>query len=117
MMKRFAVISVISALLLSACGGRMARPIKAVWPDDATMTCEDLSSERRRNNGEIAMLRAEKARRIKHNVDSLCLFFCIIPLFTLDFNDTQDIEVDAYKERNRRLDDLARQKNCPAVQK
>lgn len=116
MLKRFAIISIISALLLSACGGRNAHPIKTVWPDDGTMTCEDISSERRRNNGEIAQLRAENARRIRHNVNAFCTFFCIIPLFTLDFSDAQAIEVDAYKERNRRLEDIALLKKCPTTE-
>lgn len=116
-MKHSVIIMLISALFLSACGGRMAKPIKVVWSDDGTMSCGDISSERRRNNGEIAQLRAEKARRIRHNIQAACMFFCIIPLFTLDVNDSQDIEINAYKERNRRLEDLALQQNCPEVQR
>jgi|SRR3990172_2007955 ABC-type enterochelin transport system substrate-binding protein len=117
MMKRFAVIFVISALLLTACGGRTAHPIKTLWPDDGTMSCEDISSEQARNNGEIAMLSAEKGRKIKRNIDDVCLFFCIFPLFMLDLTDTQNIEIDAYEARNKRLEDLALLKKCPMEQK
>ncbi len=117
MLKRFIVIVMVLSFLLSACGGRAAHPIKTVWPDDGTMTCENIRSERGRNNGEIARLRAEKARKIRHNIRMFCTFFCIIPLFELDFSDAQDIEIDAFKERNRRLDDLALLKKCPTSQK
>lgn len=117
MMYRLVIVLVLSVLLLTACGGRMAKPIKTVWSDDELMSCEDIASEVARNKGEIAQLRAEKARRIRRNFDHACMFFCIIPLFELDFNDTQDIEIDAYKTRNQRLEDLARLKQCPTAER
>jgi hypothetical protein len=117
MMKFFTITSVISVLLLTACGGRTAHPIKTLWPDDGTMTCEDISSEQARNNGEIAQLAAEKGRKIKRNIDHACTFFCIFPLFMIDLTDTQDIEIDAYEARNKRLEDLALLKKCPMEQK
>lgn len=117
MMKRFIITTIISALLLMACGGRTAHPIKTAWPDDGTMTCNDISSELARNNGEIAQLAAEKGRKIKRNIDDACMFFCIFPLFMLDLTDTQNIEIDAYEARNKRLEDLALLKKCPMEQK
>lgn len=117
MMKRFGIIFVISAFLLTACGGRTAKPIKTVWPDDGTMSCEDISSELARNNGEIAMLAAEKGRKIRRNIHNACTFFCIFPLFMIDLTDTQNIEIDAYEARNKRLEDLALLKKCPMEQK
>lgn len=117
MMRRFGIIFVISAFLLTACGGRTAHPIKTLWPDDGTMSCEDISSEIARNSGEIARLSAEKGRKIKHNIDNACMFFCIFPLFMIDLTDTQNIEIDAYEARNKRLEDLALLKKCPMEQK
>lgn len=117
MMGRFAAALIFSALVLTACGGRPARPIKTVWADDEAMSCNDLASETARNRGEIAQLRAEKGRRIKHNVNDCTVFFCIIPLFDLDLNDSQDIEIDAYKDRNKRLEDLAIFKKCPSAER
>ncbi len=116
MMKFFTIISVISVLLLTACGGRTAHPIKTLWPDDGTMSCEDISSELARNNGEIAILSAEKGRKIKHNIDNACMFFCIFPLFMIDLTDTQNIEINAYEARNKRLEDLALLKKCPTAE-
>lgn len=109
---RFAAAVVLVSLLLAACAGRTAHPIKSVYPDDATLSCTDIQTERRKNNGEIVRLTAEKARRIRHNVNSLLTFFCIIPLFELNFSNADGIEIEAYKERNRRLGDLAKQLNC-----
>lgn len=116
MMKSFVIIAIISALLLSACGGRTAHPIKTLWPDDGTMSCDDLSSEQARNNGEIAQLSVEKARKIRRNINEACIFFCIFPLFMLDLTDTQNIEINAYEARNKRLEDLAILKKCTTVE-
>lgn len=111
-MQRFFSIAIVCALLLSACGGRTARPVNTVVQYDDTLTCYDLGSQRRNNNGEIARLRGEKAKAIYHNFIKACLFFCIVPPFTMDFSNAQDIEVEALKARNLRLDELTRQKNC-----
>ncbi|HAS54105.1 MAG: hypothetical protein A2X56_01835 [Nitrospirae bacterium GWC2_57_13] len=113
MTRKLTIGVLVLAFALGACAGRIARPIQAVWPTDETLSCEDMLEERRMNGGEIARLRAEKGRRTRHNTEALCLGFCIVPLFTMDLTDAQDIEIDAYKERIRRLEDLSRQKNCP----
>jgi hypothetical protein len=111
-MKRFVTLAIIGALLLPACGGRIAHPVTTVTQSDDTLTCYDLGSQRRNNNGEIARLRAEKAKAVYHNFIKACLFFCIVPPFTMDFSNAQDVEVEALKARNLRLDELTRQKNC-----
>ena len=111
-MKLFVTMAIIGTLLLPACGGRTARPVDVVMQSDNTLTCYDLGSQRRNNNGQIANLRAEKAKAIYRNFLKACLFFCIVPPFTMDFSNAQDIEVEALKARNLHLDQLTLQKNC-----
>lgn len=104
-------------IFLSACGGRGAYPIRTEWHDDDTLSCAQLKAEQRRNNTEISELKEEKSRRNTNNAKNLCFFICILPLFDLDLNNAQDIEIDAYQKRNQLLEKLYQQKKCTATSK
>lgn len=106
----FAVLAVAALLpvLTSACGGRVARPVKVTSPLDAQLTCAHIRAENDVNIARIQDLSGERGNAAANNVGA-ALF---IPLF-IDLSDSERQEMKALSDRNDVLRQLAQEKDCP----
>jgi len=99
------VTSVLS--LISACGGRVARPVQEVNKFDALLSCDHLVSEYQVNLEKIEDITGERLGKTDDNVG----WILFMPLF-LDLSGSEKKEIQALVGRNQRLVDLAKEKNC-----
>ncbi len=107
-MKR--LIVAIGCLMLAGCGGRVAQPLQMTRDIDPSLTCDHLRAEYDNNLRRRTELTGESSDKVRDNLGMLLAS----PLL-LDLSDSQKIEAKSIVERNLHLEDLARQKNCPAL--
>jgi hypothetical protein len=105
-----------SAIILSSCGGREAHPIASTGASDRGMACGDVSREFAANERQILTTVKERSQAQGKNVilgaTGVLLFWPA--LFFMDPKSPEKIEIDALRNRNQVLTDLARSRNCPA---
>lgn len=101
------VIILPSLLLINACGGRIARPVDEINSVDYLLSCDHLVSEYEVNLEKIEDITGERLDKTDDNIG----WILVMPLF-LDLSGSEEKEVEALVTRNRRLVDLAQEKNC-----
>lgn len=112
-----ATLSILSAsLILSGCGGRAANPISATHPNDSAFDCAGISREFAANERNITATLRERSQAQGKNIilgaTGAILFFPA--LFFIDPKSPEKVEIDALRNRNRVLEDIARTKKCSA---
>ncbi len=104
------------AIMLSSCGGREAHPIASTSARDSGMECGGISREFAANERQILTTVKERSQAQGKNVilgaTGVLLFFPA--LFFMDPKSPEKIEIDALRNRNQVLTDLARSRKCPA---
>lgn len=99
---------------LTACGGRVARPVAEVRTTDPQLSCDHIRGEAEVNAERILDLLGER-KSARDNNAALLLAAPVslaFPMF-LDLGQSEQREVRALESRNRRLDKLGRKKGCP----
>lgn len=96
-------------LSLSACGGRVAKPVPLETSLDARLTCAHHAGEYENNIKRLEELTGESREAFTNNLG----FLLVSPLF-LDFSSTRRDETEAIIARNQRLEALMAEKDCPA---
>jgi hypothetical protein len=110
----FGVATVSLAALLGACAGRPAAPVQVNQAGDADKSCHQLLKELNDNQYYMARLVKESNHVKAKNADVVAgdAFFFPPVLAAYDPGKAQDIELRTYQERNKKLTQLAVDKDC-----
>jgi len=105
-----------SAVLLSGCGGREAHPIASTNPSDSVFNCAGINREFDANERQVLAIVKERSqaqgKNVALGVTGALLFWPA--LFFMDPKSPEKVEIDALRNRNQVLADIARSKKCPA---
>lgn len=97
-----------------ACAGRAPQPVSVVQSQDRYSTCEAIMVEIEANNKQITTLGEEKGLKVAQNVvTGLAGFVVPIIWFGMDWQGTQDKEVQALQARQQYLATLAEERCKP----
>ena len=103
------------AIALSSCGGREAHPIASTNFGDSGMDCGGISREFEANERQILVTVKERSQAQGKNVilgaTGVLLFWPA--LFFMDPKSPEKVEIDALRNRNQVLTELARSRKCP----
>ena len=109
----------LSILLIftAACAARPSNPVAISQPGDAQMSCEQLVAERTSNRRKAAALAGADEDVVTGNVAagvaSALVFWPAV--FAMDLSNAEQIELRALQDRDRTLEGLQKQKNCPGA--
>ncbi len=105
---------------LTACAGRSANPVSVTSHMDSSLNCASIDREFAANERQIIATSKERSDAVGKNVfltaTGVVLFFPA--LFFIDPKSPERVEIDALRNRNTVLTDLAKSKRCrvPASQ-
>lgn len=113
-----AVVLTAAGLVLSGCGGREAHPIASTNPSDSVFDCAGIEREFAANERQIqATLKERSAAQGKNVVLGVTGALIFLPaLFFMDPKSPEKVEIDALRNRNAVLEDIARSKKCSPPQ-
>lgn len=112
-----AICIMISAVSLSACGGRLEKNISITTVHDGAMSCADIQREFYANNRQINDTIIERSKARGKNAALAAASIVFLPtLFFIDPKSSESNEISALKNRNTVLSDLAHMKRCKLVQ-
>ncbi|MDQ7250265.1 hypothetical protein [Dongia sedimenti] len=102
------------AALLGACAGRPAAPVQVNQADDVDKSCHELMQELNHNDYRMARLVRESNHVKAGNADVAAgdAFFFPPVLVAYDKGKAQNIELRSLQERNKKLTQLAVDKDC-----
>jgi hypothetical protein len=102
------------AAMLGACAGRPAAPVQVNQAGDADKSCHQLMKELNDNEYYMARLVRESDHVRAGNSDVVAgdAFFFPPVLVAYDEGKAQNIELRTYQERNKKLSQLAVDKDC-----
>ena len=107
-------VLVAAGLVLSGCAGREAHPIAATNPSDSVFDCAGIEREFAANERQIQATLKERSnaqgKNVVLGVTGALLFWPA--LFFMDPKSPEKIEIDALRNRNKVLEDIARTKKC-----
>ncbi|WP_266019384.1 hypothetical protein [Brucella intermedia] len=102
-------------IALAGCGGREAKPVAITNPTDSAFDCAGISREFAANERQImATLKERSQAQGKNIVLGAAGVFFLPALFFMDPKSPEKVEIDALRNRNKVLEDIARTKKCPA---
>ena len=105
-------IIIILAFYLAGCAGRAANPIMIQQYGDDKKSCQALEREMSFIQGEIQRLIPKTEKTGKNNVLGVTGFFFIVPLFFMDLSESEQVEVNAFRQRYNHLIIIAGDKKC-----
>lgn len=111
-------LSLVVCMGLAGCGGREARPVPVTNVGDTGLDCAAVQREFDANERQIIATVSEKdsanAKNAILGVTGVVLFWPA--LFFMDPKSPEKVEIDALRNRNGVLEDIARTKRCPKPQ-
>ena len=111
-------LALVATVLLTGCGGREARPVPVTNVGDVSLDCAAITREYEANERQIVATLQEKdgavAKNVVLGVTGAVLFFPA--LFFMDPKSPEKVEIDALRNRNKVLEDIARTKRCAPPQ-
>lgn len=112
---RFAAVVVGVSIILAGCGGREAKPIAVTNPTDSAFDCAGISREFAANERQIISTLKERTQAQGKNIALGAAGVFFFPAwFFLDPKSPEKVEIDALRNRNKVLEDIARNKKCSA---
>lgn len=106
------------SLVLAGCGGRDAHPISSTNPSDSVFDCAGIDREFQANERQIEATIKERSgaqgKNVVLGVTGALIFWPA--LFFMDPKSPEKVEIDALRNRNKVLEDIARAKKCPVPQ-
>ncbi|VEJ45352.1 hypothetical protein [Bartonella vinsonii] len=109
--------TMILAISLSACGGRVEKNISVTTLHDGAMSCADIQREFFANKRQINDTLVERSKARNKNVALTAASVVFVPaLFFLDVKSSESNEISALNNRNAVLSDLAHMKRCKLLQ-
>lgn len=101
-----------SALLVTGCGGRAANPVMVQQYGDQRKSCAALEREMVNAQQEIARLVPEADKGGKNAALGVAGALVLIPWFFMDFGHAEEEEINAYRQRYNNLASIAEDKRC-----
>lgn len=98
--------------LLAGCGGRAANPVMVSQYGDQRKSCEALQVEMSQNQQEISRMLPETEKTGANAALGVAGLFLLVPWFFMDFSESEQIEVNAFRQRYNHLALVAMDKNC-----
>jgi hypothetical protein len=108
----FSLATLVISALIVGCAGRAANPTMIQQYGDDRKTCQGLQQEMVFIQGEIQRLIPQTEKAGKNAALGVTGFFLIVPLFFMDLSQSEQIEIDAYRQRYNHLLIIAGDKNC-----
>jgi hypothetical protein len=107
-----------ASLALSSCAGREPRPVAATHPQDSVMDCAGIQREFEANERQLATTLDERTNSNLKNIlfGAVGVTVFLPALFFLDLKTPEKIEINALRNRNGVLAELAKSKKCPVPQ-
>lgn len=102
-------------LFVSACAGRAANPIAAVQIGDDRRSCDALIAEMSQIDSNIAAKLPDTQKTGKNVALGVAGLFLLVPWFFMDFTQSEQIEIEAMRNRYTRLNSIAADKGCGAA--
>ena len=105
---------IISLLIIamSGCAGRAANPVMVQQYGDQNKSCEAIEKELTFIESEVGRL-APKTEKTGKNVGlGVAGALLIVPWFFMDFSESEQVEIDAFRRRYNHLIILAEDKKC-----
>ena len=104
-------------LMLSGCAGRDPHPVALTNPNDSVMDCAGIAREFHANERQIQSVVHERTNAQGKNVALGAAGIFFFPAwFFMDPKSPERVEIDALRNRNGVLQDIARTKNCQPMQ-
>ncbi|GAA4663965.1 hypothetical protein [Bartonella pachyuromydis] len=108
-----AICIMISAISLSACGGRLEKNISTTTIHDGAMSCADIQREFYANKRQINDTIIERSKARSKNLALAATGVIFLPaLFFMDVKSSESNEISALNNRNAVLSDLSYMKRC-----
>ena len=98
--------------MLAACGGRAANPVMTNQYGDDRKSCKALEMEMNNTQGEIQRLIPDTEKTGKNVALGVAGAFLLVPWFFMDLSQSEQIEVNALRQRYNTLAIIATDKNC-----
>ncbi|PRD40442.1 hypothetical protein C5748_26955 [Phyllobacterium phragmitis] len=100
-------------LILAGCGGREAHPVAITNPTDSAFDCAGISREFAANERQILTTLKERTQAQGKNIALGAAGVFFFPaFFFMDPKSPEKVEIDALRNRNKVLEDIARSKKC-----
>jgi hypothetical protein len=106
----FGAITIV--LILSACAGRPANPVLVQQYGDNKKSCSTLEKEMVLIQTDIQRLIPETEKTGTNTALGVTGFFFIVPLFFMDLSESEQIEINAFRQRYNHLMIIASEKKC-----
>ncbi len=107
-------MAVAAGMLVAGCGGREPHPVASIRSADGTLDCAAVSREYAANERQIVSTVKERGEAEGKNIilgaTGVLLFWPA--LFFMDPKSPEKVEIDALRNRNLVLEDIARRKGC-----
>ena len=111
-LKSWISLFVCFAFVLAGCAGRAANPVMVSQYGDQRKSCEAIQIEMSQNQQEISRMLPETEKTGKNTFLGVAGLFLIVPWFFMDFSESEQIEVNAYRQRYNHLALVAMDKKC-----
>ena len=99
-------------VVLIGCAGRAPNPVMIQQYGDGKKSCQALEQDMAFIQGEIQRLLPETEKTGTNTALGITGFFLIVPLFFMDLTQSEQIEVNAFRQRYNHLLIIARDKEC-----
>lgn len=111
MNKKNLIVSLLVVVMVG-CAGRAANPVMVQQYGDQNKSCEALEKELTFIESEVQRL-APKTEKTGKNVGlGVAGALFIVPWFFMDFSESEQVEIDAFRRRYNHLIILAEEKKC-----
>lgn len=101
------------SMVLAGCGGREAKPVAITNPTDSAFDCAGISREYAANERQILATLKERTQGQGKNIILGAAGVVFFPaFFFMDPKSPEKVEIDALRNRNKVLEDIARTKRC-----
>lgn len=110
------ICTVVLASFLGGCAGHAANPVMVDQVGDNRRSCASIEEEMAGIQIEVRRLTPETEKTGKNVGLGITGAFLIVPLFFMDFTESEKTEINAYQQRYNRLRAIATEKNCSFTQ-
>ena len=111
-MRNFVVLAVAASIALASCGGRDANPVARTHVGDEELSCTAIETEIAEIDARVQELIPQTNKTGKNVALGVAGWFLLVPWFFMDLSDSEQIEIQAYRERRSHLIRIADRKNC-----
>ncbi|MBP6020940.1 MAG: hypothetical protein KA735_15760 [Burkholderiaceae bacterium] len=117
MSQRYIAVALASLIALSGCAGRAANPVMTQQYGDNAKSCEALERDMAFIESEVQRLVPDTEKTGKNVALGVTGAFFLVPLLFMDFSQSEQMEVNAYRQRYNHLAILSMEKGCETDRK